>query len=300
MTCAVASLREASCRLLSWGAPPWDSFSACSLRRLQSGCNHDFRPAHEPARELPRQCAHGVVLRLIEEGVRPPRPLPNPRACQGGYGVASVYQGAAPGPTVMFRAELDGLPIEEVADIPPPLRRTELNALLVPAPHRLPLAHAATRVPATAHGRRLRPAVPAGRRRVGDPGHLAHRGARAGRQSSIADRGAIGDRQSVRKPKPAARAGFDAGKQINGRCRHLLTDLLGLPLRLAVVLGQGLVAVSRISNSGAKSPSAVALRQSAARKLTIPQARLFPKVGRKCGMLSSLQINLLLSLPKTT
>ena len=72
----------------------------------------------------------GSFFASLKTGVRPPRPLPNPRACQGGYGVASVYQGAAPGPTVMFRAELDGLPIEEVADIPPPLRRTELNALL--------------------------------------------------------------------------------------------------------------------------------------------------------------------------
>jgi amidohydrolase len=33
----------------------------------------------------------------------------------GGHGVAAIYQGAAPGPTVMFRAELDGLPIEEIS-----------------------------------------------------------------------------------------------------------------------------------------------------------------------------------------
>jgi len=31
----------------------------------------------------------------------------------GGHGVAAVYAGAAPGPTVLFRCELDGLPIEE-------------------------------------------------------------------------------------------------------------------------------------------------------------------------------------------
>ncbi len=36
----------------------------------------------------------------------------------GGHGVAAVYEGAAPGPTVMFRAELDGLPIEEISEIP--------------------------------------------------------------------------------------------------------------------------------------------------------------------------------------
>lgn len=36
----------------------------------------------------------------------------------GGHGVAAVYGGAAAGPTVMFRAELDGLPIEELGDLP--------------------------------------------------------------------------------------------------------------------------------------------------------------------------------------
>ena len=36
----------------------------------------------------------------------------------GGTGVAVVYEGNAPGPTVMFRAELDALPIEELTDIP--------------------------------------------------------------------------------------------------------------------------------------------------------------------------------------
>ena len=36
----------------------------------------------------------------------------------GGHGVAVVYNGNAPGPTVMFRAELDALPIEEVTDVP--------------------------------------------------------------------------------------------------------------------------------------------------------------------------------------
>lgn len=36
----------------------------------------------------------------------------------GGHGVAAIYEGAQPGPTVMFRAELDGLPIDEITDIP--------------------------------------------------------------------------------------------------------------------------------------------------------------------------------------
>ena len=36
----------------------------------------------------------------------------------GGHGVVAVYEGPEPGPTVMFRAELDGLPIEEISAIP--------------------------------------------------------------------------------------------------------------------------------------------------------------------------------------
>lgn len=35
----------------------------------------------------------------------------------GGHGVAAVYEGAAPGPTILFRAELDALPIEEISDL---------------------------------------------------------------------------------------------------------------------------------------------------------------------------------------
>lgn len=36
----------------------------------------------------------------------------------GGHGVAAVYQGTADGPTVMVRAELDALPIEELSSLP--------------------------------------------------------------------------------------------------------------------------------------------------------------------------------------
>ena len=35
----------------------------------------------------------------------------------GGTGIAAVYQGNGPGPTVMFRAELDALPIEEITTV---------------------------------------------------------------------------------------------------------------------------------------------------------------------------------------
>src|SRR5690606_34373641 len=36
----------------------------------------------------------------------------------GGHGVAVVYDSGEPGPTVLFRSELDALLIEEVSDIP--------------------------------------------------------------------------------------------------------------------------------------------------------------------------------------
>ena len=36
----------------------------------------------------------------------------------GGFGLAAIYQGTADGPTVMIRAELDALPIEELSEAP--------------------------------------------------------------------------------------------------------------------------------------------------------------------------------------
>ncbi|MDE3080810.1 MAG: amidohydrolase [Paracoccaceae bacterium] len=36
----------------------------------------------------------------------------------GGHGLAAVFEGTAPGPTVLIRSELDGLPIEELSDLP--------------------------------------------------------------------------------------------------------------------------------------------------------------------------------------
>ncbi len=36
----------------------------------------------------------------------------------GGHGLAAVYEGREPGPTVMVRSELDGLPIEEISTLP--------------------------------------------------------------------------------------------------------------------------------------------------------------------------------------
>lgn len=36
----------------------------------------------------------------------------------GGHGVAAVFEGAAPGPTVLFRCELDALPIVDIGEVP--------------------------------------------------------------------------------------------------------------------------------------------------------------------------------------
>jgi metal-dependent amidase/aminoacylase/carboxypeptidase family protein len=35
----------------------------------------------------------------------------------GGHGVLGIFEGGAPGPTVMLRAELDGLPIQETSEL---------------------------------------------------------------------------------------------------------------------------------------------------------------------------------------
>ncbi len=54
----------------------------------------------------------------------------------------------------------------------------------------------------------------------------------AGREASPS--AAIIDSQSVKTTGAGGPKGFDAGKKIDGRKRHLLTDTLGLPLRLVV------------------------------------------------------------------
>ncbi|KSV89756.1 amidohydrolase [Sinorhizobium sp. GL28] len=58
-----------------------------------------------------RQTARTIVAALGE--TKPDGIL----AGLGGHGVAAIYEGREPGPTVMVRAELDGLPIEEISEI---------------------------------------------------------------------------------------------------------------------------------------------------------------------------------------
>ena len=55
---------------------------------------------------------------------------------------------------------------------------------------------------------------------------------RAGRE--VQPTAAIVASQSVKTTEAGGPRGFDAGKKVNGRKRHLLTDTLGLPLRLVV------------------------------------------------------------------
>jgi amidohydrolase len=54
------------------------------------------------------------AVRAFLERTHPDRVIGN----LGGHGVAVIYEGATPGPCLMFRAELDALPIDEVSAAP--------------------------------------------------------------------------------------------------------------------------------------------------------------------------------------
>jgi amidohydrolase len=70
----------------------------------------DFRQELHRHPEVSGQEEH--TARRVVEALRPLAPSRIITGL-GGHGVAAVFEGAAPGPTLLFRAELDALPIEE-------------------------------------------------------------------------------------------------------------------------------------------------------------------------------------------
>ena len=74
-----------------------------------------FRRRLHSQPDLPREEEQtaGLVRRYLEQ--YPPDEFIDGL---GGFGLAAVYSGTAPGPTVLIRAELDGLPIPESMDLP--------------------------------------------------------------------------------------------------------------------------------------------------------------------------------------
>nr|WP_256515325.1 amidohydrolase [Alsobacter ponti] len=74
-----------------------------------------FRHALHRAPDLSRH--EEATARRVVEALQPTGP-DRVVTGLGGHGVAAVYQGPVPGPTVMVRCELDGLPIQETSEIP--------------------------------------------------------------------------------------------------------------------------------------------------------------------------------------
>jgi putative transposase len=64
--------------------------------------------------------------------------------------------------------------------------------------------------------------------------HALHARARAAAGREPQPTAAIVDSQSVKTAEAGGPRGFDAGKKVNGRKRHMLVDTLGLPLRAIV------------------------------------------------------------------
>ena len=72
------------------------------------------RLLHSLPELLGEECETAVLIGDALAETRPTLVL----AGLGGHGVAAVYDGAGPGPTVMIRSELDALPIFEMSDVP--------------------------------------------------------------------------------------------------------------------------------------------------------------------------------------
>jgi putative transposase len=97
----------------------------------------------------------------------------------------------------------------------------------------LRLAHAGPRLPAVADRLLLFHGLASGRPLAADTRHVARVGAAAERKKK-APTAAILDSQSVKVSNHGGVRGYDAGKKVLGRKRHLLVDTLGLILHVVV------------------------------------------------------------------
>lgn len=71
---------------------------------------------HELHRHPELSGEEAETARRVEEALVPTAP-DSVLTGLGGYGLAAIYDSGKPGPTIMFRAELDALPIEELGDV---------------------------------------------------------------------------------------------------------------------------------------------------------------------------------------
>ena len=98
----------------------------------------------------------------------------------------------------------------------------------LPAPDRMPVADAPARLPATQHCLRLLRGLDRRRGLVRHVRDVLYRRSRALEGRDESPTAAIIDSQSVRTGAEAREmVGFDAGKRVKGRKRHLVTDTLG-------------------------------------------------------------------------
>jgi amidohydrolase len=92
-----------------------DRASTAVLDEADIGRLTDFRRALHAAPELPgEERATAAAVAAFLSALGPERLVTG----LGGHGVAAVFEGRAPGPSVLFRSELDALPIHETGDIP--------------------------------------------------------------------------------------------------------------------------------------------------------------------------------------
>src|SRR3954449_12548923 len=105
------------------------------------------------------------------------------------------------------------------------------------AGHRLPVARLAQGPAAQEHGPRLPDAVGLGRHAEAAAPRLVRPGPRAGRQGGEPDGGDHRQPEREGRGKRGPRvdpSGYDAGKKVKGKKRHILVDTLGLLLSAAI------------------------------------------------------------------